>query len=90
MIKFGELRPRDPVPSESQQQQEHGVSGGTVRRALDIFGMKGCRDHLWPGNVRRTAALAAHGLAADTRLHAELALTSWRIGWEQTMQPRTR
>jgi GntR family transcriptional regulator len=37
MIKSGELRPRDPVPSESQLQQEYGVSRGTIRRALDIL-----------------------------------------------------
>ncbi len=37
MIKSGELQPRDPVPSESRLQQEHGVSRGTVRRALDIL-----------------------------------------------------
>jgi DNA-binding GntR family transcriptional regulator len=29
--------PRDPVPSESQLQQEHGVSRGTIRRTLDIL-----------------------------------------------------
>ena len=37
MIKSGQLRPRDPVPSESQLQQEHGVSRGTIRRALEIL-----------------------------------------------------
>jgi DNA-binding GntR family transcriptional regulator len=37
MIKSGELQRRDPVPSESQLQQQHGVSRGTVRRALDIL-----------------------------------------------------
>jgi DNA-binding GntR family transcriptional regulator len=37
MIASGELRPRDPVPSEKQLQQEHGVSRGTIRRALDIL-----------------------------------------------------
>ena len=37
MIQSGELQPRDPVPSESQLQQEHGVSRGTIRRALDIL-----------------------------------------------------
>jgi GntR family transcriptional regulator len=37
MIKSGQIQPRDPVPSESQLQQEHGVSRGTVRRALDIL-----------------------------------------------------
>ncbi len=37
MIKSGQLQPRDPVPSESQLQQQHGVSRGTVRRALDIL-----------------------------------------------------
>lgn len=37
MIKSGGLHPRDPLPSESQLQQEHGVSRGTIRRALDIL-----------------------------------------------------
>jgi GntR family transcriptional regulator len=37
MIMSGQLRPRDPVPSESQLQQEHGVSRGTIRRALEIL-----------------------------------------------------
>ena len=37
MIQSSELRPREPVPSESQLQQEYGVSRGTIRRALDIL-----------------------------------------------------
>jgi GntR family transcriptional regulator len=41
MIQSGELQPRDPVPSESHLQQEHGVSRGTVRRALDILREEG-------------------------------------------------
>lgn len=41
MIQSGELRPRDPLPSESQLQQEHGVSRGTIRRALDILRNEG-------------------------------------------------
>jgi GntR family transcriptional regulator len=36
MIKSGQLQPRDPMPSESQLQQEPGVSRGTIRRALAI------------------------------------------------------
>ena len=34
-------------------------------------------------------AMDSGDVAADTRLHAKPALTSWRIGWGQTMQPRT-
>ena len=37
MIKSGELRPRDPLPSESYLQQEQGVSRGTVRMAVAIL-----------------------------------------------------
>jgi DNA-binding GntR family transcriptional regulator len=37
MINSGELQPRDPLPSESHLQQDHGVSRGTIRRALDIL-----------------------------------------------------
>ena len=40
-IQSGELRPRDPVPSELQLQQRHGVSRGTVRKALDILRSEG-------------------------------------------------
>lgn len=35
MIESGELQPRQPLPSESQLQQEYGVSRGTIRKALD-------------------------------------------------------
>jgi GntR family transcriptional regulator len=41
VIQSGELRPRDPLPSESQLQQEHGVSRGTIRRALDSLREEG-------------------------------------------------
>jgi GntR family transcriptional regulator len=37
MIQSGQLGPRDPLPSESQLEQEHGVSRGTVRRALAVL-----------------------------------------------------
>jgi DNA-binding GntR family transcriptional regulator len=36
-IGSGTYGPRDPIPSESTLQEEHGVSRGTVRRALDIL-----------------------------------------------------
>jgi GntR family transcriptional regulator len=36
-IGSGVYGPRDPIPSESTLQQEHGVARGTVRRALDIL-----------------------------------------------------
>ena len=41
MIQSGDLQPRDPVPSESQLQQEHGVSRGTIRKALGILREEG-------------------------------------------------
>jgi GntR family transcriptional regulator len=37
MIKSGQLKPRDPLPSETQLQQEYGVSRGTIRRALAVL-----------------------------------------------------
>jgi DNA-binding GntR family transcriptional regulator len=33
-IEGGELRPRDPIPSELAIQQEFGVARGTARRAV--------------------------------------------------------
>ena len=36
-IESGTYGPRDPIPSESTLQQEHGIARGTVRRALDIL-----------------------------------------------------
>lgn len=33
-IERGEIAPGDPLPSEAQLQQEHGVSRGTVRQAV--------------------------------------------------------
>jgi hypothetical protein len=40
-IKAGQYKPRDPVPSESQLQQEHGVARGTVRRAMRALSEEG-------------------------------------------------
>jgi GntR family transcriptional regulator len=40
-IVSGELPPRSPLPSESQLQQFHGVSRGTVRRALAVLAEEG-------------------------------------------------
>lgn len=36
-IQSGDLQPRDPLPSESQLEQDHGVSRGTIRRALAML-----------------------------------------------------
>jgi GntR family transcriptional regulator len=36
-ITSGKLAPRDPMPSEQQLQQEHGVSRGTVRAAFKML-----------------------------------------------------
>jgi GntR family transcriptional regulator len=36
-IESGQVRPRQPVPSESYLMGEHGVSRGTVRHALEIL-----------------------------------------------------
>lgn len=40
-ITSGELEPRQVLPSESQLQQEYGVSRGTVRRAVKALGEQG-------------------------------------------------
>lgn len=34
MIESDQLKPRDPLPSESTLQQDYGVSRGTIRKAL--------------------------------------------------------
>ncbi|MEU6715009.1 GntR family transcriptional regulator [Nonomuraea sp. NPDC046802] len=36
-IKAGDLEERRAVPSESSLQQEHGVSRGSVRRAMEVL-----------------------------------------------------
>lgn len=36
-IESGELLPRQPVPSEKQLQQEHGIARETVRRAIALL-----------------------------------------------------
>lgn len=36
-ITSGKLASRDPMPSEQQLQQEHGVSRGTVRAAFKML-----------------------------------------------------
>ncbi len=41
MITSGQLMPRDPLPSESQLEQAHGVSRGTIRRALAMLREEG-------------------------------------------------
>jgi DNA-binding GntR family transcriptional regulator len=40
-IKAGDYRPRQVLPSEKQLQDEHGVSRGTVRRAVRTLGDEG-------------------------------------------------
>jgi DNA-binding GntR family transcriptional regulator len=40
-IKAGDLQPRQVLPSEAHLQQEHGVSRGTVRRAVAFLGEQG-------------------------------------------------
>lgn len=40
-IKSGQYRPRDPLPSESQLMQEHGVARGTVRQAIEALRSEG-------------------------------------------------
>ena len=36
-IDNGDLQPRDPIPSEKQLQQEHGIARETVRRAVALL-----------------------------------------------------
>jgi GntR family transcriptional regulator len=40
-IERGELVPRQPLPSESYLQGEHGVSRGTVRKAMEMLRAQG-------------------------------------------------
>ncbi|MGW5684587.1 GntR family transcriptional regulator [Nonomuraea sp. NPDC003754] len=40
-IKAGEFQPRQMLPSETHLQQEHGVSRGTVRRAMATLAEEG-------------------------------------------------
>lgn len=40
-IKAGDYEPRQVLPSESQLQQEHEVSRGTVRRAMRTLAEEG-------------------------------------------------
>ncbi|WP_090937287.1 GntR family transcriptional regulator [Nonomuraea jiangxiensis] len=40
-IKAGEYEPRQPLPSETQLIQEHGIARGTVRRAMKALGEEG-------------------------------------------------
>jgi GntR family transcriptional regulator len=40
-IESGQLRPRDPVPSETYLMQEHGLSRDTVRHALEVLRQEG-------------------------------------------------
>jgi DNA-binding GntR family transcriptional regulator len=41
MIERGELRPRQPLPSESFLQQEYGLARGTVRAAVRLLRDRG-------------------------------------------------
>jgi DNA-binding GntR family transcriptional regulator len=40
-IESGELRPLDPLPSEKQLQQEHGIARGTARAAVNLLRERG-------------------------------------------------
>lgn len=40
-IQAGDYAPRQVLPSEAHLQQEHGVSRGTVRRAMAALGEQG-------------------------------------------------
>jgi DNA-binding GntR family transcriptional regulator len=40
-IKAGDYQPRQVLPSETHLQQEHGVSRGTVRRAVRALAEEG-------------------------------------------------
>lgn len=40
-IKAGDYKPRQVLPSEAHLQHEHGVSRGTVRRAMVLLGEQG-------------------------------------------------
>jgi DNA-binding GntR family transcriptional regulator len=40
-IQSGELQPRRPVPSKRTLQQEYGVAGGTIDKAMAILREEG-------------------------------------------------
>ncbi|RLP84410.1 GntR family transcriptional regulator [Micromonospora sp. BL4] len=40
-IESGKLKPRQPLPSETQLQQEYGVARGTVRSAVRLLRERG-------------------------------------------------
>ncbi|WP_406078492.1 GntR family transcriptional regulator [Micromonospora sp. NBC_00858] len=40
-IEVGKLKPRQPLPSETQLRQEYGVSRGTVRAAVALLRERG-------------------------------------------------
>ncbi len=40
-IKAGELKPRDPLPSESKLVAEHGIARETARRAIALLREEG-------------------------------------------------
>jgi DNA-binding GntR family transcriptional regulator len=40
-IKSGELRPRDPVPSESRMVSQHGIARDTARQAVALLRTQG-------------------------------------------------
>ncbi|WP_245647241.1 GntR family transcriptional regulator [Microtetraspora niveoalba] len=53
-IRSGALRPREPVPSESALQAEHGVSRVTVRRAMALL-----RDQGWVVTIQGRGSFVA-------------------------------
>ena len=57
-IKSGQYRPRDPLPSESQLMQQHGVARGTVRQAIETLRSEGLvHNHQRPGHLRRAKVI---------------------------------
>lgn len=40
-IEAGELRPRDPIPSELTLQQTYGIARGTARKAVEALRERG-------------------------------------------------
>jgi GntR family transcriptional regulator len=40
-IEAGQLKPRDPIPSELAIQQEYGVARGTARKAVEVLRERG-------------------------------------------------
>ncbi|WP_329621420.1 winged helix-turn-helix domain-containing protein [Streptomyces sp. NBC_01255] len=59
-IKSGELRPRDPIPSESKLVADHGVARDTARQAVALLRSEG-----WVITLPQRGSFVAERLPED-------------------------